>query len=350
MNHMGKEPSKTKRLTKFILIGCGSITLLIAAITIGVGVWLFGGAESEGMTPYHPFRSEKAKEEYLKLYETRAKKWPVISENRMVNTSYGQTFVRISGPAAGKPLVLLPGAGANSLHWGPNIQALSASYKTYAVDSIYDFGRSVSTRPLNNSEDLVNWLDELFNALELGGHINLMGMSYGGWLTSQYALRFPNRLGKIILLAPACTVLPVTWEFIGRAILVQLPFRYFTKSLLYWILEDMVKKDETSQVWLDSVVDDTFTAMLCFKPRPLVNPTVLTDKEIQSIKLPVLFLAGENEKIYSAQKAVQRLNKVAPQIETEIIPQAGHDLALVQAEMVNRKVLNFLKNKGFKEE
>lgn len=340
---MSKDQAKPKWLKKFILIGCGSITLLIAAITIGVGIWLFGGAESEEMTPYHPFRSEKAKEEYLQLYETRAKKWPVISETRMVDTSYGQTFVRISGPAEAPPLVLLPGAGGNSLHWGANIEALSASYKTYAVDSIYDFGRSISSRPLNNSEDLVKWLDELFNAPDLKNHINIMGLSYGGWLTSQYALRSPDRVGKIILLAPASTVLPFRWQFMVRAILVPLPVRYFTKSLLYWILEDMVKKDETSRLLVDVVADDMFTAMLCFKPRRLVNPTVLTDKELQSLKLPMLFLVGENEKIYSAQKAVQRLHKVAPHIKTEIIPHAGHDLAFVQAGMVNNKVLDFLK-------
>ena len=27
-----------------------------------------------------------------------AKEWPVVSEERMVPTSYGQTFVRITGP------------------------------------------------------------------------------------------------------------------------------------------------------------------------------------------------------------------------------------------------------------
>jgi len=45
---------------------------------------------------------------------------------------------------------------------------------------------------------------------------------------------------------------------------------------------------------------------------------------------------------YSAEKAVRRLNTVAPQITTEIIPGAGHDLTLVQAEVVNRTVLEFL--------
>lgn len=170
-----------------------------------------------------------------------------------------------------------------------------------------------------------------------------MGLSYGGWLASQYALHFPERVGKVVLLAPACTVLPVRWQVIIRAILVPLPYRYFTRSLLYWILEDMVKRDEASRLLVDAVADETFTAMVSFKPRRLVKPTVLTDQELQGIKIPVLFLVGENEKIYSAQKAVQRLNKIAPRIKTEIIPHAGHDLAFVQAEMVNGRILDFLK-------
>ena len=71
--------------------------------------------------------------------------------------------------------------------------------------------------------------------------------------------------------------------------------------------------------------------------------TVLEDEDLRSIKVPTLFLVGENERLYSAQEAVQRLNRVAPHIKTEIIPNAGHDLTVVQAEMVNRKVLDFLK-------
>lgn len=42
------------------------------------------------------------------------------------------------------------------------------------------------------------------------------------------------------------------------------------------------------------------------------------------------------------QKAVQRLNKVAPSIKTEVIPNAGHDLTVVQSQLVNSKVLAFL--------
>jgi pimeloyl-ACP methyl ester carboxylesterase len=260
-----------------------------------------------------------------------------------VDTSYGQTFVRISGPAGAPPLVLLHGGGGNSLQWIPNIVALSGSFKVYAVDNIYDFGRSIYTRIIKTSDDFVNWLDEVFSALGLGNNINLMGLSYGGWLTSQYALRFPDRLDKIILLAPGGTVLPLRLVWMMRAVLCLVPHRYFTRNFMYWLLEDLAQKDEAGRLMLEEEVDAAVVRLRCFKLNRLVKPTVLQDAELKSIKIPALFLVGENEKIYSAQKAILRLNKVAPHIKTEVIPNAGHDLTVVQAEMVNAKVIEFLK-------
>ncbi len=292
------------------------------------------------MPAYHPFRSAKAKAEYLADYDMRAERWPVVSGSRTADTYYGQTFVRISGPDDAPPLVLLPGASGNSLMWLPNIKALSKCHRTYAVDNIYDYGRSVYTRPIESPADLVNWLDELFSALELGDNVNLMGISYGGWLTSLYALRFPNRLNRIVLLAPGGTVLHVRPEFWVRVILSRLPHRYFAKSFMSWLLGG---RSEISQLVVESAANHLWLARRCFKPRRSVIATVLEDKDLRSIKVPTLFLVGENERLYSAQEAVQRLNRVAPHIKAEIIPDAGHNLTFVQAEMVNRKVLDFLK-------
>ena len=74
------------------------------------------------------------------------------------------------------------------------------------------------------------------------------------------------------------------------------------------------------------------------------NPsTVIDDKAWQGFRVPCLFLVGENEKIYSAQAAVGRLQRVAPQVKAEIIPGAGHDLTMVQADLVVRKVLAFFR-------
>lgn len=293
------------------------------------------------MTEYHPFKSHDAKEKYLKIYNMQAKKWPVYSESKIVNTSYGSTFVRISGPADALPLVLLPGMGSTSLMWQPNIENLSKEYQVYAVDNIYDYGRSVYTQEMKGADNFVEWLEELFDGLKLGNNINLMGLSYGGWLTSQYVLQFPGRLNKIVLLAPAATVLPIRAGFIIRAICTLLPFHYFTKSFIYWILEDLAKKDKET---VENESNMAILASKCFKSKRIPDPTVLKDNELQGIKVPALYLVGENEKIYSAEKATQRLNEVSPQIKTEIIPNASHDLNASQAYVVNEKILKFLKS------
>jgi len=321
------------------------LTLIFLFLSVVISIFIAKNTLMD-MPDYHPFRSAKAKELYLRSYEERAKEWPVPSETSMVDTAYGQTFVRISGPRDAPPLVLLPGAGGASVLWIPNIEALSESYRVYAVDNIYDFGRSVFTRRVKTPDDFVDWLDELFTALKLGNNINLMGLSYGGWLTGQYVLRFPNRLDKAVLVAPASTVVPLSSEWALRGLLCLIPLRYFTNKMMLWLMSDLANKDEGSRAVLEDVVDNAFMGLLCFKPKMLVSPTVLSDKELQNIKVPALYLIGENEKIYSPQAAVQRLKRIAPQIHVQIIPNAGHDLTVVQADMVNERVLEFLNSQS----
>jgi pimeloyl-ACP methyl ester carboxylesterase len=339
---MGAARSRGRKVLKPVLIGCGTVVALIIVLVVMAGLWLFPRSGDIGESGHHPFRSVEAKQRYLRRYDARAQTWPVLSESRMVPTSYGPTFVRISGPTGGPPLVLLHGIGGSSLQWEPNIAALSDSYRTYAVDNIYDYGRSVYTRPITGPHDFIVWLDDLFDALELGENINLVGLSYGGWLASQYALEHPERLGGIVLLAPAATVMPIEPEWLARAALCVIPHRRLTESFLSWLLPDMARGGDDDRAMLSGWVEDSFVAMRSFKPKRMVNPTVLRDEELQSIMVPTLYLVGANERIYSAQEAVERLNTVAPHIETEIIPRAGHDLTYVQAELVNGRILEFL--------
>jgi hypothetical protein len=46
---------------------------------------------------------------------------------------------------------------------------------------------------------------------------------------------------------------------------------------------------------------------------------------------------------YLEQEAIDRLSSVAPQIKTELIPDAGHDLTIVQAAFGIKKLSSFLK-------
>ena len=332
-----------RKILRTLALGCGTIALLFGALVLWVGIDIYRATQPMELSDHHPFRSEAKKQRYLAYYDARAERWPVLSETRMVETSWGPTFVRVSGPADGPPLVLLPGANATSLMWETNIEAFSGEHRVYAVDNIFDFGRSVYTRNLKTPADFVSWFDELLDSLGVE-KIRLAGLSYGGWIASEYALEHPDRVEKLVLLAPAATVLWFSDDFIKKGIMCMIPHKHFVTSMVHWALADAVTGTEEHRRLAEEAADNAWLGIRCFKPKQMVAPRVLTDEEFRGLKPPTLFLVGENEVIYSGTgaDAVRRLNTVAPQIVTEIFPDCGHDLTLIQAELVNRRILEFL--------
>jgi len=289
----------------------------------------------------HPFRSAEARDRYLAFYDAHVATWPVFSETRLVGTDDGQTFVRLSGPADGPPLVLLPAGRTPSTCWKPLIEELSKDYRTYAVDAIFDDGRSVNSRPIKTTEDVTGWLDRLFDALGLEAGISLMGISFGGWVASEYVLHAPARLAKVAWLSPAGVVLPMSGQFIGRSMMCLIPseraFRWVTK----WIMEDAAKSEPE---FFENAVAEMALSEKCFKFRmwPGGGPRKLSDDELRGIDVPVLYVVGEHERICDPHAAVSRLNGVAPQIQSVMIPGAGHDAVWVQTGAVSRAITQFL--------
>jgi len=290
---------------------------------------------------YHPFRSPEARERYLAFYETQAAKWPVPSETKVVRTDDGETFVRISGTADGPPLVLLPAGRTPATCWIPLVGSLSERFRIYAVDAIYDDGRSVSARPIKTIDDATGWLDRLFDALALDTGINLMGISFGGWLSAEYLLHAPERLARVAWLSPAGVVLPMSGEFIARSMVCLIPSEHAFRWVTHWIMEDAARSQPE---FFEEAVAEMALSEKCFKFRmwPGGGPRKLSDGELGHIEVPVLYLVGENERICDPRAATSRIKNVAPQIQSVMIPGAGHDAVWVQTEAVSESVMRFL--------
>ncbi|MGD8834541.1 MAG: alpha/beta hydrolase [Desulfobacteraceae bacterium] len=338
---MNKSKTRLKAMLKPFLIGGAALVSLVLVFVMWLVISYFPGFGDE-TSAYHPFRSAGKRKLYLDAYDKRAEKWPVESETLFVDTSFGQTFVRISGPANGDPVVLMHGGNATSLSWIPNVEALSADYRVYAIDNVYDIGRSIYKKKFETKKDMIDWLDDVHDGLGLENGINIVGLSYGGWIASRYVLARPERIERTVLIAPAATVLPFDREFLKYVILRMLPHRYFFKKTMFWLFEDLVSSGDENLKFLKNELDFVYLGIKCFRPLRLLNPTVMTDDELNSISVPMLFLAGENEKIYSAKEAIQRLNQVAPHIQAQLVSDAGHDLTIVQSEVVNEAILEFI--------
>ncbi|MDI1450262.1 alpha/beta hydrolase [Polyangium sp. 6x1] len=291
---------------------------------------------------HHPFRSPEDRARFLARYEERAARWPVPCEGRHVDTSLGRTFVRVSGRAGAPPLVLLHGISGSSLQWAQNIAKLAERFEVFAVDGIHDCGRSVYSRHAKDGYDYAKWLDEVAAGLGITSEFALAGLSYGGWIASQYGLRYPQRLRGLVLVAPANTVLPIVGAWIGRAILTVLPVPWFTRNFMQWMLADTAAKGEEGRKLVEEVAADGYLAARCFVRKPITQPTVLRDEELVALPRPTFLVLGENETIYSAKDAIARVKRVAPHIRTELLPNAGHDLTVAQADRFSEALLSWL--------
>jgi pimeloyl-ACP methyl ester carboxylesterase len=269
----------------------------------------------------------------------RAATWPVPSIERVVETSFGQTFVRESGPVGGPPVLMLPGVGSPGLSLAVNVKGLSGPFRTFAIDNIHDHGRSVETRPVTGADDFAQWLDEVRAGLGLDT-VNLWGLSYGGWISAQYALRFPQRVRRVALLAPAGTTAPIPWGFVWRAILCLLPGRFFMRSFLAFAATETLKAPEGTKA-LEALADDAELSLRSFAWRKMVPPLPLTDEQWRAYTPPTLYLAGDREVMFPPHEAVAKLNALAPTITTVLLPGAGHDFFAQRADEVNRRVREF---------
>jgi len=296
--------------------------------------------------PFYPFKSERSKSEYVSYYREREKAWPVPFESRLIETPSGTTHVRASGRPSDPPLVLLHGARVSSLMWSDSIVALAEHHRTYALDILGDGGLSVSRSGTMKPEEVARWLDEVLAVLVPEGTVSLMGISLGGFISGQYALRFPGRVRSVVLLAPGGLVLPISFTFIVRMMLLTLPLPGRSQGplsrVLYWLSPEAECGDDACRARMEQALADVRMSWNHMSLPAPEWPKAWDDATWRDFCVPCLVVVGEHEKIYSARKAVARLNRVAPQVKTVILPGIGHCMTATQPDEVALRALEFL--------
>jgi pimeloyl-ACP methyl ester carboxylesterase len=135
-------------------------------------------------------------------YRDLLRHWPVPSEQLIVPTRLGDTFVVASGRSGARPLVLLHGSGSTSAMWLADVPSYVDSHRVYAVDIPGEPGLSVWARPRLRSGAYAEWLGDVLDALELD-RTSVLGNSLGGWLAADFASRHPDRVERLVLLSPS---------------------------------------------------------------------------------------------------------------------------------------------------
>lgn len=276
---------------------------------------------------------------YLLAYDKALSLWGVPFEEKDFKTKYGKAHVIVCGPDSAEPLILLHGMNASSTMWYPNIKALSEKYRLYAIDFILEPGKSLCQNEMSETSEIISWYYEIFDHLRLK-KFNLLGASRGGWIATNIALKDPTRVNKMILLSPAQTFI---WIRPGGRAFHNIAYTLSPKRRkLRNVLETMTNNvDNINQLYLNQYYLATKDASInkCF-----IQMRPFSDKELESLNMPVLVLIGDND-IINNKKSLRRAKKLLKYSEIGTIKNAGHFLSVDQAGLVNQMMMDFMEKK-----
>jgi pimeloyl-ACP methyl ester carboxylesterase len=276
--------------------------------------------------------SNAARDKFMAAYDRAFALWPQPYEEFDVETATTTTRVHGYRPQAdGPPIVLLMGAGSNASYWYLHVAALAQDGPVYAIDMPGDPNPSVARAPLTPPDACAAWLDELLGQLS-DRPAHLVGLSYGGWIAMNQAIRAPARVASLTLLDPAgLTKLDARfWWWLsisGLATLTPMPLR---RHLARWLDSPvMLKQELMTLMWAGS---------RGFRMEPKF-PAVLTDDELRAINVPVLLITGARSALITPAQARAR-GAIMPHAEVVIVP--GSHGGFDRINELNRKMVAFI--------
>ncbi|HEX4256220.1 MAG TPA: alpha/beta hydrolase [Streptosporangiaceae bacterium] len=276
--------------------------------------------------------SDAAREKFMAAYDRAFTLWPQPYEEFDIETATTTTRVHAYRPrAGGTPIVLLPPAGYNAAYGSLHVKALAQDGPVYVIDIPGDPNPSVARAPIATPDASAAWLDELLGQLS-NGPAHLVGVSYGGWVAMNQAIRAPGRVASLTLLDPAgLTKLDARfWWWLaisGLATRTPMPLR---RRLARWLdLPFMLKPELIDLMWAGS---------RGFRMEPKF-PAVLTDDELRAITVPVLLVTGARSALITPDQARDR-GRVMPRAEVVIVP--GSHGGFDRLDQLNQRMVAFI--------
>ena len=248
-------------------------------------------------------------------YDSMLARWRVPCETLHVPTRHGDTFVIVSGKESAASLILLHGAGSNSMMWIQDVVEYNRWYRVYAIDLLGEPGKSAPNRPTWSSPVYAEWLEDVLDTFEIR-KTTLIGFSQGGWSALKFAVNHSERVQNLVLLSPG-GIVPDKLSFVFQALPLSLLGRWGMRRINRMIVGDHAMSEE---------VDDALTMiMMHFKPRVGALP-IFTDDELRRLTMPVLLMMGAKDTLRDAEKIVARMKEHVPHLTAIVIPNGGHAL------------------------
>lgn len=263
----------------------------------------------------------------------------------MAMTRVGNVNLYCEEWGSGEPLLLIMGMGANTTDWEPQIQAIRKEYRLIAFDN-RGSGRSDQVDEPVAMERLADDAAALLDSFGVE-RSHIFGMSMGGMIAQELALRHPQRLLTLILGATMC----------GGLNAVHPPM----KRIMKWIgTRDLPPKEAAeaglpflySPEFINDMKDDLIRSSLrtvhLHAPKNTIHHQLTAISRfdsyhrLPSIQAPTLVMTGSEDLIVPAENSRILANRI-PQAELVEFGGMGHGFLRESSLQVNETLLAFLR-------
>ncbi len=273
--------------------------------------------------------------EFMTLYQKELASWAVPAEERDIGTDFGRTHLLSFGASLGRPLILLHQGFSNSADWKYMAPLLEKRYHVYAIDIIGEMGKSYAYDPPKTERGVSRWFGQILDTLGLN-RVCICGHSNGGFQAMLIAQQIPERVERLILLAPAAGFRSFSTKFylttFGTAIFPR------KITLEAFLNAASMKPGHRS----DEIVGMQRLSVTVGANQLKVYPREFSDDELRAIEAPTLLILGKDEMIYSPSEAAARALRVLPNGRVIMLPECGHEIPFDAPEEASSAIDAFL--------
>lgn len=251
----------------------------------------------------------------------------------------------------GPPLILLHGLGGSAQWWRPNLDALGRIRTVYAPDLP---GHGLSDKPkVAYTLDMGRaFLLDFLEAAHLPS-ADLLGHSTGGLIALDFALAYPQRVNKLILVDSAglgrevspflrLMALPLVGE------LLALPCPFLLRALLRHLLHDksLITPELVEQVRQERSAPGFRQALLIALRHGVgmkgMKPHIILTERLPRLKPPALLLWGVQDQLLPFSQA-RKASGLLPSLRLHPFPHCGHVPNWERRDEFNAAVAEFLR-------
>ncbi|MFE9326376.1 4,5:9,10-diseco-3-hydroxy-5,9,17-trioxoandrosta-1(10),2-diene-4-oate hydrolase [Nocardia sp. NPDC052278] len=258
-----------------------------------------------------------------------------------------------AGVGNGPTIVLLHGGGPGASSWSNfarNIPVLAREFHVLAVDQP---GFGLSDKPTEHPQYFAHSasaLKDLLDALEITGRVHLLGNSLGGGTAVRFALDYPDRAGKLVLMGPGGLSVNLFAPDPTEGVKNLAKFNYEpTRENLEAFLRIMVFDQS---LITDELIDERFAS--ASTPEALAATRAMGKsfagadfeqgmiwRDAYKLRQPVLLIWGREDRVNPLDGALVA-TKMIPRVQLHVFGGCGHWAQLEKFDEFNRLATDFL--------